>query len=77
MEYLLRMRRRFAGSPANIAAKYPPRQKADVEALADDLTAFHPLQTSGGTPLTLAVGAAAIARKLGIGRASVYRALNV
>ena len=39
-EYLLRMRRRFAGSLAKIAAGHPPRAEADLDALADHLTAI-------------------------------------
>ena len=40
VEFLLRMRRRFAGSLAKIAAKYPPRAEVDLDALADHLTAI-------------------------------------
>jgi AcrR family transcriptional regulator len=37
-EYLLRMRQRFAGSLAKIAAEHPPRAEVDLDALADHLT---------------------------------------
>ena len=37
-EYLLRMRQRFAGSLAKIAAEHPPRAEVDLDALADQLT---------------------------------------
>ena len=39
-DYLLRMRRRFAGSLATIAAEHPPRAEVDLDALADHLTAI-------------------------------------
>ena len=40
VEFLLRMRRRFAGSLEKIVAKYPPRAEVDLDALADHLTAI-------------------------------------
>ena len=39
-EFLLRMRRRFAGSLEKIAARHPPRIEVDLDALADQLTAI-------------------------------------
>jgi AcrR family transcriptional regulator len=39
-DYLLRMRRRFAGSLQRIAAQHPPRGEFDLDALADNLTAI-------------------------------------
>ena len=39
-DYLLRMRRRFAGSLSKIAAEHPPRTEVDLDALADHLTAI-------------------------------------
>ena len=39
-DYLLRTRRRFAGSLRKIAAQHPPRTEIDLDALADSLTAI-------------------------------------
>lgn len=39
-DYLLRMRRRFAGSLEKIAAQHPPQAQVDLDALADNLTAI-------------------------------------
>lgn len=39
-DYLLRTRRRFAGSFRKIAAQHPPRREIDLDALADSLTAI-------------------------------------
>ena len=38
VEYLKRMRRRFAGSFKKIVAEHPPRVEVDLDALADHLT---------------------------------------
>lgn len=38
VEYLLRMRERFAAWLAEIAARHPPQHEVDLEALADSLT---------------------------------------
>lgn len=39
-DYLLRTRRRFAGSLRKIAVEHPPRTEIDLDALADSLTAI-------------------------------------
>ena len=38
VEYLERMRARFAGSFKKIIAEHPPRTEVDIDALADHLT---------------------------------------